>query len=132
MRGLRLRVRNAGVLPGGLAGEGGQPGRIDGRQENGRFGGGVGSMPITRPPASIALPGRSITQLTVLPVALAAPPTIDDSAENMPPRGGATGVAGGGVAGWTGAAATGPTGAVATAGAPGVAGATGATCSGAF
>ena len=50
-------------------------------------------MPITRPPASIALPGRSITQFTVFPVALAAPPTIDERAENTLRRG--AGVTGG-------------------------------------
>jgi hypothetical protein len=97
-----------------------------GLQENGRFGGGAGSMPITRPPASIALPGRSITQFTVFPVALAAPPTIDERAEKTPRRG--AGVTGGAAGGWAGLATTGPTGAVAAAGTAGV---TGATYSGA-
>src|SRR5215472_10212699 len=43
--------------------------------------GGDGLTPMTRPPASIALPGSSMTQLTVCPVALAAVPTTDDSVE---------------------------------------------------
>src|ERR1700750_855812 len=127
MRGLRLRVRDAGVLPGAITGSCASN-SVDGlRQENGRFGGGGGfSMPITRPPASIALPGRSITQLTVFPVALAAPPTIDEMAEQTPRRG--AGAAGGAAGGGTGPATTVPTGAAEAAGAGGV---TGATCSGA-
>src|SRR5712672_3889379 len=44
---------------------------------------------MTRPPASIALPGRSMTQFTVLPVTLAAWPTkteMPDSTEPTGPR----------------------------------------------
>src|SRR5258705_9653526 len=60
-------------------------------QEKGRLGGGGGGgvTPMTRPPASIALPGRSMTQFTVLPVALAAWPTkteMPDSTEPTGPR----------------------------------------------
>ena len=54
------------------------------------------SPPNSLPPAEIALPGRSITQLTVLPVAFAAVPTIDDSDENTlaaKPRGSGSGSA---------------------------------------
>src|SRR5262249_33463184 len=40
------------------------------------------SPPNSRPPAEIALPGRSITQLTVLPVAFAAVPANIESDEN--------------------------------------------------
>src|ERR1051325_28169 len=136
MRGLRLRIRDARVLPGAIAGKSSSvradgsrqsmiakkpaPGRDRGRlpvpgkdhalQENGRFGGGGGLlMPITRPPASIALPGRSITQFTVLPVALAAPPTIEETAENTPRCGGASAVTGG----CAGPATTGPAAGVA-------------------
>ena len=46
------------------------------------------------PPAEIALPGRSITQLTVLPVALAAVPATVDSDEKTfaaKPRGSGSG-----------------------------------------
>src|SRR5215471_12995716 len=50
-------------------------------------GGGDGLTPMTRPPASIALPGSSMTQLTVCPVALAAVPTTDDSVERTAPTG---------------------------------------------
>src|SRR3984957_20358819 len=58
-------------------------------QENGRGdgGGGGGVTPMTRPPAEIALPGRSITQSTVLPGALAAWPTNLDTGENTTPTG---------------------------------------------
>jgi len=54
------------------------------------------SPPNSLPPAEIALPGRSITQLTVLPVAFAAVPTIDDNDENTlaaKPRGSGSGSA---------------------------------------
>src|SRR5262249_55772675 len=125
MRRLRLRVRDAGVLSGALAGEQ-APAQADGfDQENGRFAGGGGLMPITRPPASIALPGRSIIQFTVSPLALAPVPTMDERAENTPRRGGASAVAGG----WAGVVATGPTGVAVEAAVAG--GATGATCRGA-
>lgn len=40
------------------------------------------SPPNSLPPAEIALPGRSITQLTVLPVAFAAVPAAFESDEN--------------------------------------------------
>src|SRR4029077_16783590 len=64
------------------------------------------------PPASIALPGRSITQFTVLPVALAAWPTkieMPDSTVPTGPRlttvGAAIGAAAGGPATTTGESA---------------------------
>src|SRR5262249_55792351 len=85
-------------------------------------------MPITRPPASIALPGRSIIQFTVSPVALAAPPTIDEIAEKTPRRGGASAVAGGPIGDGVWAANVGAPAAVAAGGG----GVTGATCNGEF
>src|ERR1051325_5031083 len=85
-------------------------------------------MPITRPPASIALPGRSIIQLTVFPVALAAPPTIDEIVPKTPRRG--SGVGGGTIGGGgTAPATTGAPGGIDAAD-PGGDG-TGATCNGA-
>lgn len=66
-----------GLAGGAVAGGGGAPG-----------GGGVPAwsssflMPISFPPALIALPGRLIIQLTVLPVAFAAEPAADDSPES--------------------------------------------------
>ena len=53
-------------------------------------------MPISRSPAVIALPGRSITQFTVSPVTLTACPTTTEKAENTawtgPRRSGTAGV----------------------------------------
>ncbi len=42
----------------------------------------VASRPINLPPAEIALPGKSITQFTVLPVAFAAVPARYENDEN--------------------------------------------------
>src|SRR5712671_3772370 len=109
-------------------------------QEKGRLGGGGGGgvTPMTRPPASIALPGRSMTQFTVLPVTLAAWPTkteMPDSTEPTGPRsttgGGAIGAGAGVLTTTVGSACTGAAlgagealGAAAVTGTAGAAGAT--------
>src|SRR6267378_393287 len=73
-------------------------------QEKGRLGGGGGGgvTPMTRPPASIALPGRSMTQFTVLPVALAAWPTKTEMPDSTEPTGPRSTTGGGAI--WAGAA----------------------------
>lgn len=88
-------------------------------------GAGAGLLPPSSlPPAEIALPGRSMTQLTVLPVTLAAPPAMEEKDENTLPaklrRGGSTAASTGvvlTVTGGSGVAAPGT-----ATGAPGAAG----------